>query len=169
MGGEVDESVTELAWLTDWTASPPLDTAECNPQIELANQNCSVSAPWSDEAPSWPGSLETEAAPLHVLPVTHAHRLGSCRGTLRLFDGHLEYDSVDRDLDDRVWVYADLSDLSFDSGGKLGFTFDSRNEPAADSRRRFNFQVEEDYPPLQAFDHLARLIGSGPETDGAVE
>jgi len=74
-------------------------------------------------------------------PVKHAHRLGSCKGVLRVYAEHLEYDSYDRDKDDRVWSFADLKDMTVSANGDIHlWVYESDRTTLGLLDRRYKFE-----------------------------
>jgi hypothetical protein len=96
--------------------------------------------------------------------VKHRHRFGSCHGLLRIGEASLEYDSQDRDKDDRSWDYRDLRSVSFSKGGVLRFTEEKRDKLALGLKRHnYNFEVLDEGLPSPVLEHLKVMISSQTE------
>ncbi len=85
------------------------------------------------------------AQPLFVIPVKHRHTLGGCDGILRIFPGHLTFESADVIKDSRSWRYDDVESFAHYERYRMEFIVWGRNSTS--SSRTYVFYLKEDLPP----------------------
>lgn len=91
-----------------------------------------------------------EDAPAFETPVKHLHRFGGCLGTLKIYPGHVVYESKDMPSDSRYWRYGEIQNFSQSERFRFELvTFEDKfGGPKA-----YNFQLKEELPAT-AYDYV---------------
>jgi hypothetical protein len=86
--------------------------------------------------------------------------MGNCSGTLRVFADRIEFDSSDRDKDDRSFTLDSLRRLKVE-GAALEFAVDEKEGAALGLRdKRYRFELLDGAPDALLVEHLkARIAG----------